>query len=119
MSNTLDSDDEFGYDLSIEDEQALFQLSSDRLDTSDPSVTIDSVPSRTHTISSGASTAPGNTHYVQSQGYHDAATFPSDPIRLLQAGACASPVSLDENVTYPDCTSFARDCGILSYAPTD
>jgi hypothetical protein len=116
MSKFLDSDDEFGYDLSAEDEQALLQLSSNppgsRQAVKDPNAVIDSVPSRIATVPSDASAARQNTRHVQPQTNQAAAATSSSelpPERLVPAQALPSPVSLDEDVTYPDCTHTMCD----------
>lgn len=116
MSKFLDSDDEFGYDLSVDDEQALLQLSSNQPDplhgASDLSTVIDSLPSRTDTISTGSIATSGTRQNAAR------ARLPSDTA-LDQAEALPSPESLDEDVRYPDCVFTIGDFSILPFALTD
>lgn len=107
----LDSDDEFGYDLSVEDEETLLQLTGDntapRRATPDLSSVIDSVPSKAGTIAAGTNTAPVRGQELRRRDDRPATTrIPSDPAVDLgvPVEALPSPVSLDEDVTYPDCT---------------
>jgi hypothetical protein len=110
-SNYLDSDDEFGYDLSVEDEESLLQLTCHNTAplhvTATRSNLVDSVPSKTVTVTSATQLAPVSGNQLPRRDDRPATTrIPSDAAVDLgvPAEALLSPVSLDEDVTYPDCT---------------
>ncbi|KAF4126934.1 exonuclease V [Geosmithia morbida] len=98
-----DSDTEFGYDFSPEDEEALIQLVSPTVVKSRRPL-VDSVATDTHIADDGSvTTARG--YYVQHSIDNRAPTDGDPPFPA--GGAPASPVSLgDDVVQYPDCTAL-------------
>ncbi len=107
-----DSDDEFGYNFSLEDEEALIQLASNKpsASTSQPpkvKSVIDAVPAVTETPDGNRDVVASNTTRAiepQEPWVEGHAQPPGHPIALEQQPALLpSPVSLYEDVAYPNC----------------
>lgn len=102
-----DSDSDFGYDFTPEDEQLLLQLGSNpALQSATPTVdtvigAIDTVPGRTEVI---ATNEPTDLDYHDAdtrdrQGDSGAALLPPE----VDSRGPQAPLPLLEDITYPDC----------------
>lgn len=102
-----ESDSDFGYDFTPEDEQLLLQLSSNAAHVSAlPSATsvtgvIDTVPGRTEIITSRSAT--DSNHKNVATIVHRDDNVPSILPPEVQPRSIASPLALSEDVAYPDC----------------
>ena len=117
MAEFLDSDSDFGYDLSAEDEQTLLQLTSSTLVTSTLNAAIDSVPERTDTISTrtAAATRRGDdTPHENDAEAVFAQTTSHSPTRPM---SLPSPELLDGDVTYPDCRQTDHTLSMFASCP--
>ena len=117
LTDTIDSDSEFGYDFSPEDEEALIQLASadpTPATRHQPAATsvIDAVPGKTESVA-GDDVAILNdvrTHAPGTHAHRGLISTAGDPARArrgqaAQAQTLPSPVSLNQDVAYPDCMS--------------
>lgn len=118
LSLDLESDSEFGYDFSPEDEEALIQLASVNSHPAtrrapDIGTVIDSVPGKTESIS-GDKNAPlhAERNHTYAHGHRGPPSRDSAPTvcasrataaQSAQPRSLPSPVSLHEDVAYPDC----------------
>lgn len=113
---TLDSDNEFGYDFSAEEEELLFQLASEKDGLVAPRSNerlsaIDAVPGRTDRLLShdvandiGSTPAPGLEH-LQSAQTGNLYRGQAFHLREASSGLPTPPTgSSIDDVSYPDCT---------------
>jgi exonuclease V len=110
---TLDSDNEFGYDFSAEEEELLLQLSAEKNNTAHPNNTkiavIDSVPERRNNLHPQNVTGATSTDGVDRlQTESTNSLYRGKAFHQLDAssGLPTPPpaVSSIEDVLYPDCT---------------
>lgn len=104
----LDSDDnEFGYDFSPEDEEALLQL-SDLPPKSAISAVIDSVPDKTEIVADSDNV--GGLHFAHGRAgprghaYGNDHSHSGSTLQAAQPRSFPAAVALPEDVSYPDCT---------------
>lgn len=118
MTMTLDSDNEFGYDFSAEEEELLFQLASKKdglvaPPSNEKLSAIDAVPGRTdsllgHDVAAEIrSTATPDMEHLQSAQTSNRNLYRGQAFHLREAssGLPTPPTgSSVEDVCYPDCT---------------
>lgn len=108
---TIDSDSEFGYDFTPEDEEALILLASadpTPATRHPPAATsvIDAVPGKTDSIAGDDVAILDNarTHVPKKYANRGPLTDPgARGDKAAQSRILPSPVSLNQDVTYPDC----------------
>jgi hypothetical protein len=103
------SDSDFGYDFSPEEERLLIQLASANhnpapvlRDFDDAASVIDSVPGKTDSVAGDHAATFELDGSVRAQPVHDGQTTSTGLPALESAAALPSPLSLNEDISYPD-----------------
>lgn len=105
-SHNDDSDSEFGYDFTPEDEQLLLQLASPPVSTTAPVAVnpairaIDTVPGRTEVIRSGSEDVWG--HHCAHGHFPPSDAIVSVLPPEVESRCMPSPLPLGEDISYPD-----------------